>query len=569
MRLLRGLGIPTLAAVAVLTLTLWTGPVYPQVTRGGTINFALYQEPELLNQYIGVQTAVGEAGVFAVEGLLDYDEKGEFFPRLATEVPTRQNGGVSADGTTITHHLKEGLKWSDGQPVTCEDVKFTWQAASNPKSGAAYTSGFRDIQAVECPSATTVVVKYKTFYAPFLAQFIPQISAILPKHATGDPAEMTRWPYNRKPVGTGPFVMLEWVSGDHITLIRNRFYRDAPKPSLNGVIIRITPSREVGKQLIKTGEIDVLWDLIEADVPELKAVPGVKISAAPGPGAERLVLNLADPTLDGPPADDVAKHPHPILGDPRVREAIEMGINKKEIIDKLLFGLATPGTNELHIGWAKCPTRPTEYNPERAKQLLDQAGWKVGSDGIRVAQGAKYAKDGTQLRLKLQSTTGNKLREQVEQLLIDYMKTIGVEFFIENVPSPVLFGSWASGAFRKHGHFDVLLYTSNPDPDPHAQVEGYFASWKMPAAANNGDGFNYARWSNKVADDNIKLAGSSPDLNARKKAYCAAMDEIAKDRPHIYLYGRSQIHAYRERLQGWVTNVWARLGWNAQDWWLK
>ncbi len=567
MKLLRGVSVQMLVAVlAVLTLTVWIGPASTGPSRGGTITFALYQEPELLNTYIGTQTALGETTVFTVEGLLDYDEKGEFFPRLATEVPTRQNGGVSADGKTITYHLKEGLKWSDGQAVTCEDVKFTWQAVSHPKSGAVYTSGFRDIQAVECPTATTVVVKYKTFYAPFLAQFG---NGILPKHATGDPAEMTRWAYNRKPVGTGPFVMLEWVSGDHITLIRNRFYREPLKPSLNGVIIRITPSREVGTQLIKTGEVDIVWDLVEANVPELRPVAGVKISAAPGPGAERLVLNLADPTLDGPPPEEVAKHPHPILGDARVREAIELGINKKEVNDKLLFGLATPGTNDLHIGWAKCTTRVSEYNPVGAKQLLEQAGWKLGADGIRVSQGARFAKDGTRLRLKLQTTTGNKLREQAEQLLIDYMKQIGLEFYIENVPSPVLFGSWASGAFRKHGHFDVLMYTTNPAPDPHSHVEGYFGSWKMPTPANNGDGFNYARWINKVADDNIKLGGSSPDINVRKKAYCAAMDEIVKDRPHIYLYSRSTLHAYRERLQGWVTNVWENVGWNAQDWWLK
>ncbi len=563
----RGFKMLVCAALLVLgSVSFSTGPAYPQSTRGGTITFALYQEPELLNPYIFTQTGAGEVAVFTIEGLLDYNEKGEYFPRLATEVPTRQNGGVSADGKSITYHLKEGLKWSDGQLLTCEDVRFTWQAVIHPKSGAVSTSGFRDIESVDCPSVTTVVVRYKAFYASFLNQFT---AGIMPKHATGDPTEMTRWAYNRKPVGTGPFVLLEWVSGDHITLIRNRYYRESGKPLLNAVIIRITPSREVGKQLIKTGEVDVLWDLAESDIPELRPVAGVKISAAPSAYSERLVLNLADPTLDGPLAEDVAKRPHPILGDARVREAIELGINKKEIIDKLLFGLAPLGTNELHIGWATCATKPSEYDPNRARQLLDQAGWKVGADGIRVAQGAKYAKDGTRLRLKLQTTTGNKLREQTEQLLIDYMKQIGIEFYIENVPSAVLFGSWASGAFRKHGHFDVLLYSTRPDPDPHSQVEGYFASWRMPTAANGGDGFNYARWINKVGDENIRLAGSNPDINTRKKAYCTVMDEIIKDRPHIYLYGRATLNAYRERLQGWVTNVWENLGWNGEDWSIK
>ena len=557
----------TLVAIglAAALLASWPVPAFPQAKRGGVLTFALYQEPETLNPYIATQTASFEVNVFTIEGLLGVGPDGEYFPLLAKEVPSRQNGGVSGDGKTITYHFKDGLKWSDGQPVTCDDVRFTWQAIVDPKSGASGTTGYRDIETVDCPAPSTVVVRYKTFYAPFLSRF----DAIMPRHAAGDPAEMPRWAYNRKPVGTGPFTMLEWVSGDHITFIPNRYYREAGKPYLSAVIIRITPSREVGKQLIKTGEIDVLWDLVESDVPELQPAAGVKISSAPSSFAERLVLNLADPTLDGPPLDQVEKNPHPILGDPRVREAIELGINKQEIIDKLLFGLATIGTNELHIGWARCATKPSEYDPARARQLLEQAGWKPGSDGIRVAQGARYAKDGTRLRLKLQTTTGNKLREQAEQLLIDYMKQIGLEFYIENVPSPVLFGSWASGAFRKHGRFDVVLYTTNPDVDPQSQVEGYFASWSIPTAANSGAGFNYARWGNKTADENINLAKNSPDINARKKAYCAVMGEIVKDRPHIYLYDRSSIHAYRDRMQGWVTNVWDRLGWNAEDWSLR
>lgn len=551
--------------LATAALAWWTGPVSPAATRGGVITFALYQEPETLNPYIATQTASGEVSIFVVEGLLGVNENGEFFPQLAREVPTPQNGGVSGDGKTITYNLRDGLKWSDGQAVTCQDVRFTWQAIMHPKSGAVSTSGYRDIDSVDCPSPARVVVRYKTFYAPYLTRF----PSIMPAHATGDPAEMTRWAYNRKLVGTGPFAMLEWVSGDHITLIPNRFYREAGKPRLNGVIIRITPSREVGKQLVRTGEVDVLWDIIEADVPELKGAAGVVISSKPGPDAERLVLNLADPALDGPPPDVVEKNPHPILGDPRVREALEVGINKQEIVDKLLFGLVPVGTNELHIGWARCPTTPTEYAPARARQLLEQAGWRPGPDGIRVAQGARVAKDGTRLRLKLQTTTGNKLREQAEQLLIDYMKQIGVEYYIENVPSPVLFGSWASGAFRKHGKFDVLMYTTNPDVDPQSQMEGYFASWNMPTAANGGAGFNYARWANKTADEAIKLAGSSPDITVRKKAYCTAVSEIVRDRPHIYLYARSEVEAYRDRLQGWVANVWDNLGWNAEDWSLR
>ncbi len=550
--------------IAVIVGLIAQPAVSQQPRRGGSVTMALYQEPELLNRLIATQTAASEVAIFTIEGLLAVAPDGSYIPQLASEVPDRKNGGVSPDGKTITYRLRSGVQWSDGRPLTCDDVKFTWQAIVTPKSGVNTTSGYDEIQAVDCPNPQTVIVRYKQFYAPFLSRF----GAVLPRHATGDPVNMTKWAYNRKPVGTGPFMVSEWVSGDHITLVRNPNYRVKDQPYLDRIIVRIVPSREVGKQLIKTGDVDIVWDLIESDVPELKGASGVKISSAPGPGAERLVLNFADPTLDGPPADVVKQHPHPILGDPRVREAIELGINKREVTSKLLYGLATVGTNELHIGWARCVTPVSTYNPPRARALLQEAGWAPGPDGIRVAKNARYAKDGTRLRLKLQTTTGNKLREQAEQLIIEYMRGIGLEFYIENVPSPVLFGSWGSGAFRKHGHFDVLMYTTNPDVDPQSQVEGYFASWSMPTAQTNGAGFNYARYASPRADDGIKKAASSPDLDARRAAYCDAMRQIVADRPHIYLYDRSTMHAYRDRLQGWVQDVWENIGWNAPTWWV-
>lgn len=552
---------PVIAAAVVLVAQ---PAVSQQPRRGGTVTMALYQEPELLNPLMASQTASAEVTVFVVQGLLRVGPDGAYQPQLATEVPTRQNGGVSADGKTITYHLQPGAQWSDGQALTCDDVKFTWQALTTPKSGAIYTSGYDQIQSVDCPTPQTAVVRYKQFYAPYLSRF----GDILPRHATGDPTNMTKWAYNRKPIGTGPFVVTEWASGDHVTLVRNPHYRGKDQPYLDRVIVRIVPSREVGKQLIRTGDVDIVWDLVESDVPELKGAGGVKISSVPSPDAERLVLNFADPSIDGPDAAAVAQHPHPILGDPRVRDAIELAINKREITSKLLYGLAAVGTNELHIGWARCDTAISTYNPPRARALLQEAGWAPGPDGIRVAKGARYAKDGTRLRLKLQTTTGNKLREEAEQLIIQYMRAIGLEFYIENVPSPVLFGSWGSGAFRKHGHFDVVMYTTNPDVDPQSQVEGYFASWKMPTAQNAGDGFNYARYASPRVDADIKKAAASPDLDVRRGAYCDAMHQIVADRPHIYLYSRSAIHAYRDRLEGWLANGWARLGWNSQTWWV-
>ncbi|HEX7587332.1 MAG TPA: peptide ABC transporter substrate-binding protein [Anaerolineae bacterium] len=535
------------------------------VKKGGTVTIALSSEPDTLNPYLASQRAAAEVHVFVIEGLLSVNEKGDFFPALAIAVPTKENGGVSADGLTITYHLKPGISWSDGQPFTCDDVKFTWQAVADPNSAAVATTGYHEIDSVSCPDPVTAVVKFKSFYAAYLVPFW----TVLPRHATGDPASMTKWEYNRNPIGTGPFKISEWQTGDHITLVRSEKYRDAAagKPSIDSVILRFVPSREVALQLLQTGDVTVVSDVVEQNLPQLAKMPRVQVESAPSPRSERLLLNLGDPTVDA--ANPIDQH-HPILADSRVREALELAIDKREIVDKLLYGKGSVGTNELNTGWARCDTPPSAFNPDRARQLLDQTGWKIGSDGIRVAQNVQFAKDGTRLRLKLQGPTGDALREQVEQLIIERWKAVGVEAFIENAPTSTLLGTWASGAVARHGKFDVLIYTTGlPIADPHSQIEGYFASWNIPDANNKGAGFNYARWINETADNAIRLAGSTPDLAARRDAYCRVMAEVNHDRPMIYLYSRDAIFAYRTALQGWVTNVWKNMGWNAADWKLE
>ncbi len=555
-------GAPAPEKEVVKEVVVVTATPTPKAKGGGQVIYALYQEPQILNPFIATQTAAAEAYQPVVEGLLEVDPDGNYIPELAKEVPTVANGGVSEDGLTITYQLKEGVKWSDGEPFTCDDVKFTWEAVTHPESGAVSTTGYDKIESVECPDDYTVVVKFREFYAPYLSLF----DAILPRHATGDPANMQKWVYNWHPIGTGPFKLQEWVSGDHLTYVKNENYRDYPeKPYLDKLIIRIIPSREVGKALIRTGEIDILWDLIEADIPEFQDNPDIVINIAPSPGTERLVLNLADPTIDA--TDDPINNPHWALGDLRVRQAIQYAIDKQFIVDELLYGLAQVGTNELNIGWAKADISPSEYDPEKAKALLEEAGWTdEDGDGVRECHGCLYAEEGRPLRLKIQTTTGNKLREEVEQVLIEMLGEVGIELYIENVPSSVLFGSWASGAFRKHGQFDILMYTTSDSIDPQSQLEGYFASWNMPTEANGGRGFNYSRWIDEEFDKWIKLAGSTPDMEKRKEYYQKAVERIAVGLPHIYLYDRSEIHLTRKRVQGFRVNPWSNQTWNVAEW---
>lgn len=526
------------------------------------IIFALYQEPELLNPFIATQTASGEAYSFVIEGLLGVDPDGNRYPVLAKEVPTVENGLISEDGLTITYNLLEDVTWSDGEPFTCDDVLFTYEAVTHPDSGAVSTTGYDQIESVTCTDDFTVVIQFAEFYAPYLALF----SDIMPRHATGDPADMVNWAYNRMPVGTGPFVITAWDTGDQIRMDANQNYRDYPdKPLVDRIIVRIIESREVGKALITSGEIDILWDLTEADTPDFADNANVVVNSRPGPGTERLVLNLADPTLDG--TDDPINNPHPILGDLRVRQAIELGIDKQLLVDELLFGATIVGSSELNIGWAQCNVPTSAYDPAQAEALLDEAGFTdQDGDGVRECHDCQYAEEGTPLRLKLQTTSGNQLREETQQLLVEMMSEIGIEFYIENVPSAELFGSWSSGAFRKHGNFDIVMYTTSDGIDPQAQMYGYFHSSQIPVEANNGEGFNYSRWISAEADAAIETAGSTPDEAERIAQYQIVCDKVAEDLPHIYLYDRSDNHLSRSNIKNFLVNPWANQTWNAADW---
>jgi peptide/nickel transport system substrate-binding protein len=357
-------------------------------------------------------------------------------------------------------------------------------------------------------------------------------------------------------------------------VVRNENYEKwetEGKPYLDAIVLRWIESREVGKQLIQTGELDFVWDMTEADLPEAEGWDNVKISAPPSTGTERLLLNLRDPELDAPCVDFLRENPswHWALGDSKVREAIELGIDKSTITEKLLYGYAPVGTTEMNLGWGKPVIPESEYNPEKAMALLEEAGWTdEDGDGIRECHGCPYAEEGKALKLKIQTTSGNALREQTEQVIMEMLEEIGIQLYIENVPSAELFGSYSGGAFRKHGQFDILMFTTSYGVDPHSQMYGYYDSSNIPCDDNSGKGYNYSRWIDDEYDEQMEIAGSNPDLNARREAYQKASERIAEGRPHIYLYDRADIDLLVEDFMGYNMNVWEEVTWNAEEWWL-
>lgn len=523
---------------------------------GGTVVLVIPEEPAGLNRYLADAAIVRQVSDASVIGLTSPDEKGDFLPRLAADLPT-----LSDDHKTVTWKLRPDLKWSDGSPLTSDDIKFTWEAVSNPNSGAYNaTSGFDLIESIDTPDTTTAVVHYKEPFVGYLGQFS---AAVLPRHATGKPEEMTKWDWNMKPVVAGPFVVKDWQSGQSITMERNPNYYEEGKPHLDKLVFRIVPEPAAQTALMKQGEAQVhLWPG-EDKTPYDQALNGTAEQVlVPGIWNMTIDFNLSKPN----DKDPSASAPHPILGDIRVRQAISYAINYDSLIKDVLNGQVTPSTNPFAYGWYKCDLpRMYNYNVEKAKQLLTDAGWVAGADGIRVAKGAKYAPDGTRLSLELQGYTNYEPLDRTEQFVVENLKAIGVEARIQNYDFSIIFGSFADGSPRMTGDYDMLIFDRGYSLEPQGDVASSYLSTNIPNA-DKPDGGNYFRWVNPKADEAIKAAGGTFDLSARRDAYCQLGKLIQEDAVQDQIYLFQDGYGFNSKLTGYTVSTWGSMTWDVQNW---
>jgi len=526
---------------------------------GGQAVLVIPEEPPTLNQYLTIAPIVRQVADATTAGLTTVDADGNFQPVLAAELPTVENGRVAADFLTVTWKLRPNLQWSDGAPLTADDIKFTWEAVANPQSGNVLSLGFDLIDKIDTPDALTAVVHYKAVNQAYLQQFM---FGLLPRHATGDPAEMSNWPWNRQPVSAGPFVVSEWNSGENIVMTRNPHYYLAGKPYLDRLIFAIVP--DVGAQLamMAQGEAQIqLWPGDTKAVYDEQVAGQATLAEIPGQWNMAIYLNLSRPFDDDPSAGA----PHPLLGDLRVRQALAHAIDYELIINEINPGVS-PAVSPFAYGWYQCDlARPYPYDVEKAKALLDEAGWVEGNDGIRVAQGARHAEDGTRLTLQLNGYTNFQPLVKLEEALVEMFKAVGIEATIQNDDFSVIFGSYAEGSPRQLGNFDILVYDASLPIEPQAAIANAFLSSSIPSP-ENPTGANYHRWVNAAADAAIIKAGSTVDVAARKHAYCELAKLIATEAPRIHLYLFTQGYGASNRISGYQVNMWGSLTWDVQNW---
>jgi peptide/nickel transport system substrate-binding protein len=516
------------------------------------VRITLNQEPDTLNPFYSSQRSTFTVTQTIFDGLLVVGETGEYEAGLATDVPTVENGMLAPDGLTITYHLRQGVKWADGQPFSADDVKFTYDAIMNPKNTVAARSAYTKIDTLTVKDPYTVELRLKEPVAAY-RDFFSYPLGILPRHALGSLDSLNSADFNRRPFGTGPYRVTDWQAANYIQLEANpTYWKGAPK--INRVIVRIVPDKNTQLAQVRANETDVAVDLTEADAVEVDRIGGGwRTTSIAGLSSDRLFLNLAEPGVaDG-------SRPHPILGDVRVRQALQLGINKQQIVDKVLFGKTSVATSDYPVGWAAPNLPPTPYDPERAKQLLDQAGWVAGADGMREKAGRK-------LHLSLSTTAGNKLREDVEQLIQAGWKTLGVDLEIKNATAAVLVGEWADNGLVQRGNFDIAYYGFTPGVDPSGTLTPHFHSRFIPSEANQGEGDNGMRYREPQVDQWLDEADRSLDQARRKELYANVMRKVADDVPTIFLYNRANIEAVNQRVQGPRSNAFRWLTWNIADW---
>jgi peptide/nickel transport system substrate-binding protein len=507
-------------------------------TQPASLRSGILIEPGTLNPIIGTGVVESRMQNLLFDGLIRVDEKGRPVPDLAKEVPSRANGGISADGKTLTYHLAENARWSDGEPVTADDVIFTWKALMNPDNRVGARTGYEDIADITAPDVHTVRVRFKTVYAPAIFLFLAgNQGAIVPKHILGKYPDVNTVPFNTAPIGSGPYVLRAWKHGDRLIFDANpNYFRGAPK--IKTIIVRIFPDTNTLLLQLRTHEIDLTSDLAPDQLAAARRVEGIGTWVTSSNGFRHIAFNTKTPPLD----------------DVRVRRALCYAFDPDVIYEKVYFSVGdrAPADQNPSSGWADPSLKYYPHDLKRAAALLDEAGWKVGPDGIRV-------RNGKRLSIGIVSVTGAKANEAIEVLLQAAWREAGVELTIKNFPGATLFAPYEAGGITQTGKFDVALFSYYRNPDPNDSV--LIGPASIPPA-----GRNVTRYTNaEIGRLQVEGVGTF-DSKTRHAIYNKIQRIIVRDVPLYTLLWVPFISAYNSDLHGVRGSPLGIDFWNITEW---
>ncbi|WP_089176876.1 peptide ABC transporter substrate-binding protein [Bosea sp. AS-1] len=530
---------------------------------GGALKILIWQAPTLLNPHFASGVKDQDASRVFYEPLAGWDKEGNLIPQLAAEIPTKANGGLSADGKSVTWKLKQGVKWHDGKPFTADDVVFNWEYAADPAT-AAYTSGSYTNINVEKIDDHTIKVIFKEA-TPFWADpFVGVVGMIIPKHIFADykGAKSREAPANLKPVGTGPYKFVEFKPGDILLGERNPAYHVKNQPYFDTLEVKgggdaVSAARAV----LQTGEYDYAWGLqVEDDVLKRMETGGRgRVVAAPSGNLEFIILNTTDPWTEVDGERSSAKTKHPTLSDPKVRAALNLLIDR-DSIEKFIYGRGGTATASFvnEPKRFKSTKLKYEFNIDKANKILDEAGWKKGSDGVRE-------KDGKKLKYVFQ-TSINAPRQKIQAIIKQACQKAGIELELKSVTASVFFSSDVANpdTYTKL-YSDMEMYTqTQPQPDPERFLN-QCVSWEIASKENKWLGRNISRYSDPEADKAYRAAQKELDP-AKRAALLIKVNEIFCE-AHVLLplISRKTVGAAAANLKvdlsGWEVTTWNLAAW--------
>ena len=495
------------------------------------------REPDTLNRFSthileDIQTCV-------IEGLTITDDKMNIVPLLAAEVPTLENGGVTlvaGGGMDVTWKLRPGVAWHDGTPVSAADVKFTVDAINDPSYNPESTDGFDRIASVDTPDPLTAVVHYKEVYAPYALQFV---RGLFPKHVLEGRDIDRAADYNRAPLGTGPYRVAEWKSGEYIRLERvPNYWRGSQYPHIKQILFRFVPNTNTRINLLKSREVHLVamfpWDKHR----EVEGIPGVTVHRTPGNAYEHVTLNQRRVSA---------------FREVEVRRALLHAVDRDTIASAILDGLAPVTHGAIQpVSWAftaEVTTYP--FDVTRARSLLDAAGWRdTNGDGLRE-------KAGQALRFTLITQAGFAVRESVAQVLQRQFRDVGVDMAVQLVDGTSISGLWFEG------NFDAMLHWWQMPADPELTL--FFAADRMPPRGRN---INY--FEDREVTELTYAADRTVDQAERKRLLGQAQQRIAELLPELPLYSITKLDAVPANLQGFTGNPTnTGVFWNVHAWELR
>ena len=569
-----------------------------QGVKGGKLTYSDWQKVDNLNAFASSSAAISQATIVLWSYTWTFDPKGKAVPDIVKEIPSTDNGDIKKIDAThmdVTLNLKSGLNWSDGQPLTADDLMFTLNTICDPNASfGGGTIGFDHIASMEVKSPTSLLLhfgpattpgangKYRCGLPGPLASgiFAPVVGdlgfQVMPKHKLGtiSPATWTTIPYfTQQPDATsGPYMVKSFSPGPAaiVIMVPNPHYHDgrtdaeffANGPYLDQLTYKIYGSTQAMIAGLAAGETDIGLNLTISDVPALSAISTRKTVIVTGLQSEWLTFNEGNNTK-GCEAQKFAQTcgTTPVFAsDPKLREALAKSINKTAVNTIRNNGQGGVTNTMFFPGFGTTwyDTSKEVYKQDNAAAMaeLDADGWVKGSDGIR-------SKGGKKLAFTITTTGGNPARVAMEQQIISDWKAIGADVTQANC-STNCFGDFPSGGDFATGQYDISLFANNWSPDPDVMCS-YMQSNQIPTSASPS-GNNWSRTKNAVYDKACADEEGSLDVAARVTAFKQMQDEMLKDWTFIGLEVRPDVNAYAPYAGNFAINPTSALSiWNFAD----